>query len=60
MLSLDLEDYKYVKDTDDAESEELICDEMGGLYDYLGWAYDIAGNKAKSNEYYAKAESDCE
>lgn len=60
MLSLYLEDYKYVKDNDDAESEDLICDEMGELYDYLGWAYDITGNEAKSNEYYAKAESDCE
>jgi tetratricopeptide (TPR) repeat protein len=60
ILSFDLEDLEFLKDENDAESLELICEDILDTYELLGWAYDITGNTEKSDEYYELMENGCE
>lgn len=59
-LSYDKEDLEYVKDENDEESAELICDDIIDTYSLLGWAYDIKGDTGKSDEYYDLMDKGCE
>jgi hypothetical protein len=51
-LRYDKQDYG---DEDDAELQDLICEDIVDKYKLLGRAYHIAGNDERSNEYSGKA-----
>lgn len=53
------DDLKFVKEDDDAENEDIICEDISEIYGYLGWAYDIAEDHANSEKYYKLADEDC-
>jgi len=59
-LSYDLEDFEFLKEENDGEMLELVCEDILDTYELLGWAYDIAGNTKKSDEYYQLLENGCE
>lgn len=59
-LSFDLEDFEFLKDENDGEMLELICEDILDTYELLGWAYDIAGDTRKSDQYYDLMEKGCE
>jgi len=59
-LDSDMDDFDFAKQNDDAEAVDFLCDEITEINDFLGWAYDIKGDKSKSEEYYNKAEAGCE
>ena len=60
ILDIDLDDLNFSKQNNDAEAEDFICSEITDLYNFLGWAYDIKGDQATSEEYYKKEEAGCE
>ena len=53
------DDLKFVKEDDDAENEDIICEDIGEIYGYLGWAYEIAEDHENSEKYYKLADEDC-
>ena len=55
-----MDDLDFAKQNDDSESVYFLCDEIIEIYDFLGWAYDIKGDQAKSEDYYNKADACCE
>jgi hypothetical protein len=59
-LSFDLEDLDFLKEEDDEEMMELICEDILDTYELLGWAYDLAGNTEQRDEYYELMEKGCE
>ncbi len=60
MLNDDEDDFAFAKDSEGEEAIEAICEEIKDICGSLGWAYDIAGDEQKSEEYYQRAEADCE
>jgi len=60
ILDYDLDDLDFAKQNDDSESVYFLCDEITETYDFLGWAYDIKGDQAQSEDYYNKADAGCE
>lgn len=60
ILDFDLDDLEFARENDDTEAEAFLCDEIIDLYDFLGWAFDIKGDQAQSDDYYNKAEAGCE
>lgn len=59
-LAMTLDDYNFMREEQDEEGLALICDDVIELYSLLGFAYDVEGSEAKSNEYYEKMEKGCE
>ena len=59
-LSIDQEDLNYVREENDEEAEQIICEDIIDTYGFLGWAYDLAGNENMSNQYYDKMEKGCQ
>ena len=53
------DDLKFVKEDDDAENEDIICEDISEIYGYLGWAYEIAGDDANKEKYYKLADEGC-
>ncbi len=60
IVEIDLDDLGFATQDDDAGAIEFICSELADLYNFLGWAYDIKGDEAQSEDYYNKAETGCE
>lgn len=54
------DDLSYVTEENDHDATALICDDIADMYELLGYGYDIAGDEAKSNEYYDKSDNGCE
>ena len=50
-LKYDKEDLYYAQD--DQELRQLICEDILDIYDFLGWAYEIVGYTAESDQYYS-------
>ncbi len=58
------EDLQYINqqlyiDEDDDVAYDAICEELMEIYGLLGWAYEIGGNEAVSNQYYNAMDSGC-
>jgi len=59
-FEIDLEDLEYVKEENDIEGKELICEDIADIYELLDWAYDIIGDQQSSKEYYNKMVNGCQ
>lgn len=59
-LSEDEEDLAYLKENGDEEGEEILCDDIAETCAFLGWAYEIEGDEAKSEQYYTRSEANCD
>ena len=53
------DDLKFVLEDDDAENEDIICEDISEIYGYLGWAYEIAEDDANKEKYYKLADEVC-
>ena len=53
------DDLKFVLEDDDAENEDIICEDISEIYGYLGWAYEIAEDDANKEKYYKLADEGC-
>ena len=58
-LSIDLEDLDYVKEENDDEAQQIICEDITETYGLLGWLYEIKADEKKSDEYYDKMDEGC-
>ncbi len=59
-LGYSQDDLNYVIEENDAVAEELICEDISDIYDLIGYGYDILGDEANSDSYYAKSDKGCE
>ena len=60
ILASDMSDLEFAKQHNDENAIDFLCNEIIEIYDFLGWAYEIKGNAARSEDYYNKKDTVCQ
>ncbi len=64
LAAFNVEDLQYLQELEyfedeDHEAYDAICDELAEIYGLLGWAYEITGDIATSDQYYEAMDNAC-